>query len=127
MEQAIKDKILQLWKVYDKKDKKDAYQYFNKNYSLEVLNNLSIEDQAIRLFATSDYAEKNRICRGYFCWAENGRKDANKSILDFGKAKLGRQPGLDIYLKWGIICVGLFPARIHQEVAIGKIRRGKIF
>lgn len=64
------------------------YEFFNKNYSLEVLEKLYHEQKlAERLFA-----DINTEPRGMFCWFEHGRNGEGK--VPFAAARLGQQCGI---------------------------------
>lgn len=64
-------------------DYSSDYEYFNKNYSIEVLKTLADSDLAKRLFASKEYANANGCVRGYVIWAEHG----NGVSKPFGTAK----------------------------------------
>ena len=87
MEQAIRDQITSHWNEYEKKEYQAEYQYFKDNYSIEALSTLDANDQAKRLFASKGFSDENNVCRGYFCWAEHGRKINGESVKSFGTAK----------------------------------------
>lgn len=61
----------------------EDYEYFNSNYSINVLKSLSDTDLAKRLFASKEYANANNCVRGYAIWAEHG----NGTSKPFGTAK----------------------------------------
>ncbi len=73
-----------------------AYDVFNDRYSISVLKGMSESELAIRLFASSEYAKKNSVPRGYFIWAEHGDLNDSRKDIPFGMAKghAGGQEGV---------------------------------
>lgn len=73
-----------------------AYDVFNDRYSIDILKGISESELAIRLFASSEYAKKHDVHRGYFIWAEHGDLDDPRKNIPFGMAKghTGGQEGV---------------------------------